>query len=214
MTKHSCFPYTSIYSSMHHNTNRKHRINRTLYTNILQHSKAQNTIFNNGRYTQKHFHRPPHSHYIRHKTNMRNIHTSIVSRHLATRGKTKYCSHLYHKLADLKRYFPASLITPLSNSEQINHNSSNHTYTKSMPNHIHHHHSSSVTLTYTTHIISSTAPMYHIVTHRCVDGPRRGDCTAGQMDGEAGWWTASGKIGFPQLARTMEVARHQQQPYN
>ena len=28
----------------------------------------------------------PHSHYNRHKTNMRHIHTSIVSRHLATRG--------------------------------------------------------------------------------------------------------------------------------
>ena len=30
-----------------------------------------------------------------------------------------------------------------------------------------------------------------------VDRPRRNDCTAGQMDGEAGWWTTSGNIGPP-----------------
>ena len=29
------------------------------------------------------------------------------------------------------------------------------------------------------------------------DRPRRSDCTTGQMDGEAGWWTTSGNIGLP-----------------
>ena len=37
---------------------------------------------------------------------------------------TKYCAHLHHTLAALKRCFPASL-----NSEQINHPSSNNNYT-------------------------------------------------------------------------------------
>ena len=37
----------------------------------------------------KHSHIPLHSHYNRHKTNMRHIHTSIVSKHLATRGNYK-----------------------------------------------------------------------------------------------------------------------------
>ena len=60
----------------------------------------------------------------------------------------------------LKRYFPTSLVAPLPNSEQINHPSSNHTFTKSTTNHIHHHYAPSVTLTHTTHIISSTAPIY------------------------------------------------------
>ena len=55
MTKHSYFPYTSTYSSTHHNTNRKHNIHYTTYTST-QHtstiqSKAKNTIFNNGCYT-------------------------------------------------------------------------------------------------------------------------------------------------------------------
>ena len=43
-----------------------------------------------------------------------------------------------------------------------------------------------------------------------VDRPRRSDCTAGQMDGEAGWWTASGNIGLPPLARVMGVGRQQE----
>ena len=30
------------------------------------------------------------------------------------------------------------------------------------------------------------------------------------MDGEAGWWTTSGNIGLPPLARVMEVGRQQQ----
>ena len=62
---------------------------------------------------------------------MRHIHTSILSGHLTTRGNTKYCARLHNTLSALKRYFPASLVTPLPNSEQINCPSSNHTYTKS-----------------------------------------------------------------------------------
>ena len=36
-----------------------------------------------------------------------------------------------------------------------------------------------------------------------------GEC--GQMDGEADWWTTSGNIGLPPLARVMGVGRQQQQ---
>ena len=46
-----------------------------------------------------------------------------------------------------------------------------------MPKHIHHHYAPSVTLTHMTH---------HIVTHGFVDRPHWSDCTAGQLDGEAG----------------------------
>ena len=48
---------------------------------------------------------------------------------------------------------------------------------------------------------------HHIVTPGFVDRPRQSDCTAGQMDGEAGWWTTSGNIGLPPLARVMGVGR-------
>ena len=39
--------------------------------------------------------------------------------------------------------------------------------------------------------------------------PRLGDCTTGQIDGEAGWWTKSGNIELPPLARVMGVGRQQ-----
>ena len=34
------------------------------------------------------------------------------------------------------------------------------------------------------------------------------------MDGEAGWWTTSGNIGLPPLARVMGVGRQQQHQHN
>ena len=43
-----------------------------------------------------------------------------------------------------------------------------------------------------------------------VDRPHRSDCTAGQMDREAGWCVTNGNIGFPPLARVMRVGRQQQ----
>ena len=123
----------------------------------------------------------------------------------------KYGAHLHHTLSAL--YFPFSLVAPLHNSEQINHPSSKYAYTKLTPKHIHHHYAPSVTLTHTTHIISSTAPTYAPHSHHYifVDISCRSECTAGQMDGEAGWWTTSGRIGLPPLASVMGVGRQQQQ---
>ena len=48
-----------------------------------------------------------------------------------------------------------------------------------------------------------------MVTFGFVDRPHRSDWTDGQMDGEAGWWTTSGYIGLPPLARVMGVGRQQ-----
>ena len=91
---------------------------------------------NSKRLGQQTFQQTPHSHYNRHKTNTCHIHTSIVSRHLATRGNNKILrTPPPHTLAALKRYFTASLVTPLPNPEQINHPSLNHIYTKSTPKH-------------------------------------------------------------------------------
>ena len=129
--------------------------------NILQHSKAKkNTIFNNGRYTTN---IPTDPHTVTTtdiKTIMRHIHTSIVSRHLATRGNNKILRTPPPHIGSSEERLPASLVAPLPSSEQTNLPSSNHTYTKSTPKHIHHHYAPSVTSTHTTHIISSTAPTY------------------------------------------------------
>ena len=51
-------------------------------------------------------------------------------------------------------------------------------------------------------IMSAKSPhTHHIVTPGFVDRPRRSDCTAGQMDGEAGWWTTCGNIGLPPTSK-------------
>ena len=89
MMKHSHFPYTSTYSSTSHSTNRKHNIHHIHYTNILKHSKAKHLYLK-----QRPLHnKPSHSsHTVTTadiETNVRHIHISIVSRHLATRGNNK-----------------------------------------------------------------------------------------------------------------------------
>ena len=92
MTKHSHPPYTSIYSSTPHNTNRNtqhpsHRLHK--HTTYFNTPRLKITIFNNGRYTTN---IPTDPHTVTTtdiKTNMRHIHTSIVSRHLDIRGNNK-----------------------------------------------------------------------------------------------------------------------------
>ena len=113
MTKHSHSPYTSTYSSTPHNTNRKHNIHHipTQTDNILQHSKAK-TLFLTTAATQPTFPQTPHSHYNRHKTNMRHIHTSIVSRHLATRGNNKILRTPPPHISSSEGRLPASLVAP------------------------------------------------------------------------------------------------------
>ena len=140
-------------------------------------------------------------------------HSTMLEQHtqnLATRGNKKYCAHLHHTLSALKRDFPASLVAPLPNLNQANLPFSNHTYTKSTPNHIHHHYTPSATpthTTHTTHTISSTAPTY-TVTPRFVDRLHWSDGAADQIERYAGWWTKIGMIGLPPQARVKGVGRH------
>ena len=96
------------------------------------------------------------------KTECGHIHTSIVSRHLATRGNNKILRTPPPHTSSSEEILPRLTRRTLAqlSSEQTNIPSSNHTYTKSTPKHIHHHYAPSVTSTHTTHIISSTAPTY------------------------------------------------------
>ena len=136
---------------------------------------------------------------------MRHIHTSIVSRHLTTRGNNKilctpppHISSSEEILLRLTRRTLAQLRTNKSYLHKVDAKS----------------HSSPlypfVTLIHTPLIMSSTTPTY---APRCttgfVDRPRRSDGTAGQMDGETDWWTTSGKIGLSYLARVNGVGRQQ-----
>ena len=88
MTNYSYFPYTSTYSSTRHTSN-KNTPSITPLTqtyNILQHFKAKKTRSLTTAATHKHSHTIPTTDI---KTNMRHIHTSIVSRHLAKRDNNK-----------------------------------------------------------------------------------------------------------------------------
>ena len=99
--------------------------------NILQHSKANKTLYLTTSATQL-SHNPHTVTTPDIKTNMRHIHTSIVSRHLTTRGNNKILRTLSPHISCSEEILPSSLVTPLPNSEQINPPHSNHTYTKLM----------------------------------------------------------------------------------
>ena len=142
--------------------------------------------------------------------NMCHIHTSIVSRHLATRGNNKLLCTPPPHISSSEEILPRLNRRPLPNSEQINHPSSNHTYTKSTPNYIHHHYAPSVTPTHTS---SLQLHPHHVVTPGFMDRSRRNDGTAGQMEGTPDWWTTSGKIALTPLARIKEMGRQQQQTF-
>ena len=72
------------------------------------------------------------------KTNMHHIHTSIVSRHLATRGNNKILRTPPLHISSSEEILHRLTCRTLAHLEQLNHPSSNHIYTKSTPNHIHH----------------------------------------------------------------------------
>ena len=132
---------------------------------------------------------------------MRHIHTSIVSRHLATRGNNKilrtpppHTSSSEKILPRLTRRTLAQLRTnksPFLKSYLHKVNAKTHPSPLCPLCNIHthdtHHHFNC------THLRTTLSP--------------RSDCTAGQMDGEAGWWTTSGNIGVPPLTWVMGVGR-------
>ena len=86
MTKHSHFPYTITYSSTPHNTNRKHNIHHIHYT-IYFHTPRQKKLFLTTAIQTNNPTDPTQS--LQQTKNMCHIHTSIVSRHLTTRGNNK-----------------------------------------------------------------------------------------------------------------------------
>ena len=156
-------PYTSTYSFTPHNTNRKHNIHHIPYTNTLQTyfntPRLKNTIFNNGRYTTN---IPTDPHTVTTtdiKTNMCHIHTSIVSRHLATRVNNKILHtpppHTSSSEERLPRLTHRTLAQLRTNKSPFLKSYLHKVDAKTHPSplcplcNIH---------THTTHIISSTAP--------------------------------------------------------
>ena len=140
------------------------------HTTYFNTTRLENTIFNNGCYTTN---IPIDPHTVTTtdiKTNMRHIHTSIVSRHLATRGKNKILRTPPPHTSSSEERLPRLTRRTLAQLRTNNLHSSKHTYTKSTPKHIHHHYAPSATSTHTTHIISSTAPTYAPHCHPWICG--------------------------------------------
>ena len=183
-------------------TNIQHMHDETLILPIHEHLQLhasqykQNTILNQGRYTTN---IPTDPHTITTtdiKTNMRHIHTSTVCRHLATRGNNKILRtsppHFFSSEQILPRLTRRNLAQLRTNKSPFLKSYLHKVDAKLHPpplcpgcnTHTHDTH----------HLFNCT----HI-------------CTAGHMDGEAGWWTTSRNIGLPPLARVMGVGRQQQQ---
>ena len=118
------------------------------------------TTFNNSRYTTN----IPTDHCTVStadiKANMRDIHTGIVSQHLAARDNNKilrtHPSQVSSTEANLPRHTRPTLALLRTNKSL----SSYHIYTKSTPQHTHHHSAPFVALTDIPHNISSVAHKY------------------------------------------------------
>ena len=142
---------------------------------------------------------------------MRHIHTSIVSRQLATRGNNKilrtpppHNSSSEERLPRLTRRTLAQLRpnkSPLLKSYLRKVDAKTHPSPLCPLCNIHTHDTHH--LFNCTHIRTTLSPL------DLWTDPRRSDCTAGHMDGEAGWWTTIGNIGLLLLARVMGVGRQQ-----
>ena len=99
------------------------------HTTYFNTARLKNTIFNNGRYTTN-IPTAPHTVTTTDiKTNMRHIHTSIVSRHLAIRGNNKIlCTPPPHissskvRLTRLTRRTIAQLNSTCTNNKNTHHN--------------------------------------------------------------------------------------------
>ena len=142
--------------------------------NILQYSKANHYLSQRPLHNQ-HSHIPPHSHYNIHKTNMRHIHTYIVSRHLSTRGNNKILrttpSHISSSEEIVPRLTRRTLahlsanISPFLNVylQKVN--------AKSHPS------SLCPLCTHTQHtlFLQRHPHTHHVVTSEFVDRPRRSD---------------------------------------
>ena len=127
----------------------------TTYNNSQRLMKP--TTFNNSRYTTNIPTDPCTVTTADIKANMRDIHTTIVSQHLAARDNNKILRTHPPQVSSTEENLPRHTRRTLA---QLNPLSSYHIYTKSTPQHTHHHSAPFVALTNIPHNISSVAHRY------------------------------------------------------
>ena len=106
----------------------------------------------------------------------------------------------------------ASLVAPLPSSEQTNLLSSNHTYTKSTPKHIHHHYAPSVTSTHhdTHHLFNCTHIRTTLSPQDLWTDPAGVTALLARWTEKLAGGPQAGTSDSPPLARAMGVGRQQQ----
>ena len=115
--------------------------------NILQHTKALTTDATQQTFPQT----PTQSVQQTIKTNNRHIHTSIVSRHLVTRGNNKILRTPPPHIISSEEIIPRITRRTLAQLRTTNSPFLKSYLQKSKPNHIHHHYVPSITVTHDTH---------------------------------------------------------------
>ena len=118
------------------------------------------------------------------QTNMHHIITSIVSRHLAARGNNTILHTPPPHISSSEEILPRLTRRTLAQFKALFLKSYLHKVDAET-------HPSPLCPLCNTHTHYTLFNCTHIVTPGFVDRPRRNDCTAGQMDAEAGWWTTS-----------------------
>ena len=173
-------------------------------------SRIQRTFIRQHKHVDKHLNIPTDPHTVTTtdiKADMRHIHTSIVSRHLATRGNNKIlCTPPPHISSSEERLTRRTLAQLRTNKSPFLKSYLHKVDTKTHPSPL-----CPVCNTY-THDTHHPFNCTHIVTSGFVDRPHRSDCTAGQMEEEAGWWDhkREHRTPPPPLAKVMGVGRQQQ----
>ena len=166
------------------------------HTTYFNTPRLKNTIFNNGRYTTT---IPTDPHTITTtdiKTNMRHIHTSVVSMHLVTRGNNKILrtppphisSRTRRTLAQLRTNKLPFLKSYLHKVDAKSHPSPLFLLCN--------------TLTHDTHHLFNCS--HRRTTFSPLDFWTDAAGVTALLDGGAGWWTTSGKIGLPHLQGSWE----------
>ena len=177
-------------------------------------SRHKPIIFNNGRYTTN----IPHTVTTTDikQTGTVYIYTYIYCPYAYPHDAIiKYCAHLYNSsLAALKRDFLASPVAPLPYSIRTNDSPFIKSYLHKVDAELH---KSPLCHLCKTHIhnrhnIIRHPHAHHFANPGFVDKPRRGDCTADLMVGDASWLTKREDRTLP-LVRAMGVGSQQQHTF-
>ena len=120
-------------------------------------------------------------------TTMSHIHTSIISRHLASKGNNKLLRTPPPHISSSEQILHRLTRPTIAQLRTTNLPFSDHTYIKSTPNNIPHHYAPYTTPTHTTDSIYSTASTYAPLCHQIILGQAPLEWLSSWLDGDMRW---------------------------